>query len=75
MTTSNRLGLASVLLLVSTVIPPYGNWRGPINFACAVISCVLGLLAAHRGKKVWLAIPCVIVALFVVGIVVAVQAR
>ena len=75
MTVSTKLGIASLLLLAAIAIPPYANWREPINLACAVISGVLGLLASDRGQKVWLAIPCVIVALFAVIIVVAIQAR
>ena len=64
---SAKLGLASSLLLVSIFVPPYANWREPINFAAAGLSCVLGLLAAQQGSRWWLAIPCLIIVGFVVG--------
>jgi hypothetical protein len=56
-TISTKLGVASVLLLASVFVPPYTDWRGPINFAATGISFVLALLAAHRGAKSWLAVP------------------
>jgi hypothetical protein len=60
-TISAKLGVASVLLLASVFVPPYANWRGPINAAAVVLSFVLGLLAAHRGAKGWLAVPALLV--------------
>jgi hypothetical protein len=62
---SAKLGAASSLLLASIFIPPYTNWREPINFASVVVSCVLGLLAAQHGSRWWLAIPCLIIVGFV----------
>jgi hypothetical protein len=74
MTIANKLGLASGLLLASLFLPPYASWREPINFSAAVLSFVLALLAAHRGRKVWLAIPCVLLVVFAICICVAMQA-
>ena len=54
---STKAGIASAALLLSVVIPPYAEWRAPINFACAVLSCVLGLLASGTGRRWWLIIP------------------
>jgi hypothetical protein len=56
MSRSTKLGIASLFLLVGCVLP------SPINFACAVIACVLGSLAAQQGSKWWLAVPCAIIA-------------
>jgi hypothetical protein len=61
---STKAGIASAALLLSIFIPPYREWRAPISFACAVLSCVLGALAATSGKKWWLVIPASIVAGF-----------
>jgi hypothetical protein len=74
LTVSTKLGIASLLLLASIAIPPYADWRGPIDLACAVIPFVLALLAAHRGSRLWLAVPSVIVVLFAVVIYVGIQA-
>ena len=58
---SAKLGAVSALLLASIFIPPYANWREPINFASVGVSCVLGLLAAQQGSRWWLTIPCLII--------------
>lgn len=57
MTRSTKTGIASAALLLSIFVPPYAEWRAPINFACAVLSCVLGLLASGAGRRWWLIIP------------------
>ncbi|HEY1575526.1 MAG TPA: hypothetical protein VGF82_00435 [Terracidiphilus sp.] len=57
MTRSTKAGLISVALLLSILIPPYAEWRIPINLVCAVLSCVLGALAATRERRWWLVIP------------------
>ena len=62
---SAKLGAVSALLLASIFIPPYTNWREPINFASVGLSCVLGLLAAQQGSRWWLTIPCLIIVGFV----------
>ena len=60
---STKLGIASALLLGSTLVPaPYFDLRGPISFASVWLSCVLGLLAAQQGSKWWLVIPGAIIA-------------
>jgi hypothetical protein len=61
---STKAGIASAVLLLSICIPPYREWRAPINLACAVLSCVLGALAASSGRKWWLVIPASIMAGF-----------
>lgn len=58
---STKAGIAAVALLLSIFIPPYREWRAPISLACAVLSCVLGALAATSGRKWWLVIPASIV--------------
>jgi len=65
---STKLGIASILLVGSVLIPPYSDWRGPINFAASWISFTLGLLAAQRGSKWWLAVPCLILCGFGFGL-------
>ena len=57
MTRSTKAGIASAALLLSIFMPPYAEWRAPINVACAVLSCVLGLLASGTGRRWWLLIP------------------
>ena len=59
---STKTGIASAVLFSSIFIPPYREWRAPISIACIVLSCILGALAATRGKKWWLVIPASIVA-------------
>jgi hypothetical protein len=61
---STKAGIASAVLFASIFVPPYREWRAPISFACAVLSCVLGALAATSGRKWWLVIPASIVAGF-----------
>jgi hypothetical protein len=62
---STKTGIASAALLLSIFLPPYSEWRAPINFACAVLACVLGLLAASSGRRWWLVIPVSIIVGFV----------
>lgn len=58
---STKAGIASAVLFASILVPPYREWRAPISFACAILSCVLGALAATSGRKWWLVIPASIV--------------
>ena len=53
---SVKMGVVSVVLMGGAVAP------SPINAACLVISCVLGLLAAQQGSRWWLAVPGTIIA-------------
>ncbi len=55
MTVGQKIGVASVASACISVI------GGPIGFALAVISCVLGCIAAQRSSKWWLAVPCTVV--------------
>jgi hypothetical protein len=57
MTRSVKLGVASVVLVAGCVLP------SPLNIVFAVISCVLASLAAHRGSKWWLFVPCAVIGL------------
>jgi hypothetical protein len=61
---STKAGIASGILFASILVPPYREWRAPISFACAVLACILGVLAATSGRKWWLVIPASIVAGF-----------
>lgn len=71
---STKAGIASVVLLLVVLIPPYREWRTPINLACAVLSCVLGALAATSGRKWWLVIPASIVAGFALDLYLVIYA-
>jgi hypothetical protein len=62
MTLSAKLGSASLLLIGLSVLTCALDV--PISFAAGAIAFVLGLLAAQRGSKWWLAVPFSIVALF-----------
>ncbi|WP_109485201.1 hypothetical protein [Occallatibacter savannae] len=59
---STKAGITAAILLVSIFLPPYAEWRAPINFICAVLACILGALAAASGRRWWLLIPGSIVA-------------
>ena len=61
---STKIGIISAVLLLSICVPPYREWRTPINLACAVLACVLGTLASGKGRKWWLVIPASVVAGF-----------
>jgi hypothetical protein len=54
---STKLGMVSLLLLFGWLLP------SPIGAACAVISGVLGLLAAQQGSKWWFVVPVTITVL------------
>src|SRR5271168_4632402 len=56
-TRSAKLGITSLLLVGSIFVPPFAEWRQPLSFLSAVLSCVFGVLAARQGSKWWLAIP------------------
>ena len=71
---STKAGIASVLLFASTLVPPYREWRAPISFACVVLSCILGALAATSGRKWWLVIPASIVVGFAVDLYLVIYA-
>lgn len=62
---SMKLGIASLAISgLAGVLAVYAP-QVPLAFVAAFLACVLGALAAHRGSKWWLAIPCVLTALFV----------
>ena len=61
---STKTGIISAILVASIFSPPYREWRAPISVACAVLACMLGVLAATSGHKWWLVIPGSIVAAF-----------
>ncbi len=71
---STKAGIASAVLFASILVPPYREWRAPISFACAVLSCVLGALAATSGRKWWLVIPASIVAGFALDLYLVIYA-
>ena len=71
---STKAGIASAVLFVSILVPPYREWRAPISFACAVLSCILGALAANSGRKWWLVIPASLVAGFVLDLYLVIYA-
>lgn len=71
---STKAGIASAVLLTTIFLPPYAEWRAPVNFACAVLACILGALAAASGRRWWLLIPGSIVAGFVLALYLSVSA-
>ena len=71
---STKAGIASVVLFASIFVPPYREWRAPITFACAVLSCILGALAASCGRKWWLVVPASIVGGFALDLYVVMYA-
>jgi hypothetical protein len=71
---STKAGIASAVLFVSILVPPYREWRAPISLACAVLSCILGALAATSGRKWWLVIPASIVAGFALDLYLVIYA-
>ena len=74
MNRSTKAGIASLILFVSIFVPPYREWRAPISFACAVLACILGALAATSGRKWWLVIPASIVVGFVLDLYLVIYA-
>ena len=71
---STKAGIASAVLFASILVPPYREWRAPISFACAILSCVLGALAATSGRKWWLVIPASIIAGFALDLYLVIYA-
>ena len=71
---STKAGIGSAVLLATIFLPPYAEWRAPMNFVCAVLACVLGALAAASGRRWWLLIPGSIVVGFVLAIYLSVSA-
>jgi len=47
--------------MVSIFLPPYTEWRAAFNFTCALLACILGVVAAASGRRWWLIIPGTIV--------------
>jgi hypothetical protein len=60
LTQSAKLGITSVVQLVSTLVPPFFNWRHPITFVSLGLSGLFALLAASQGSKWLLIIPGII---------------
>jgi hypothetical protein len=69
MSRSVKMGVAALFLSIGSILP------SPIGFVCAVISCILGFLAAQQGSKWWLVIPCVTVAVFALLMCIGFHAR
>lgn len=60
MTVGQKIGGASIASACISVV------GGPIGFSLAVISCVLGFIAAQRSSKWWLAVPCTVAGIMAV---------
>jgi hypothetical protein len=60
-TTSAKLGITSVVLLLIALVPPSLNRRYPITFVSVGLSVLFGLLAAQQGSRWWLTVPAIIV--------------
>jgi hypothetical protein len=71
---STKLGITSAILLLSIFVPPYREWRMPMNAASAVLSCILAALAAGRGRRWWLVIPASILAGFALDLYLVIYA-
>jgi hypothetical protein len=71
---STRLGIASLAMLGLSVILAALAPDLPFAFVACFFACVLGALAAQRGTKWWLAVPCVLVALFLLALYVGFHA-
>ena len=71
---STKLGITSAILLLSIFVPPYREWRMPLNAASAVLSCVLAALAASPGRRWWLVIPGSILAGFALDLYLVIYA-
>ncbi len=61
---STKLGIVSLSTLGLSVILAALVPGVPLAFVACFFACILGALAAHRGSKWWLAVPCVLIALF-----------
>jgi hypothetical protein len=74
MSRSGKLGTASILLALGAATAlPVGSTQ-PISLVLAVLACVTGLSAALQGSKGWLAIPGLIVVVFLILLLVGLQA-
>jgi uncharacterized membrane protein len=71
MVQSTKLGLASLILVASAVLPPTSRLPEPIGFCCCVIACVLAFLASRQGSKWWLAIPAMLAVVTAISLYVA----
>lgn len=70
---STKTGIIAAALMLSIFLPPYAEWRAPFNFACGVLACALGALAAASGRRWWLIIPGTIVAGFFLALYLSVS--
>ena len=57
---SVKLGIAALILMAGYFAAQFIHGDSPLGLVCAVISCVLGFVAARKGSKWWLLIPVVI---------------
>ena len=61
---STKLGIASLALLGLSAVLAALVPEVPLAFVAGFLACILGALAAQHGTKRWLAVPCVLIALF-----------
>jgi hypothetical protein len=64
MSLSTKLGIASLAMLSLSLALAVLAPQLPVGFAAGFLACIFGALAAQRGTKWWLAVPCVLIALF-----------
>jgi hypothetical protein len=64
MSRSGKLGIASIVLTVGAAFALLSSSTEPIGIACAVLACVLAVLASQQGNNGWLTIPCIMVSVF-----------
>jgi hypothetical protein len=61
---STKLGIASLAMLSLSLVLAVLAPHSALAFAAGFLACILGASAAHHGTKWWIAIPSLLIALF-----------
>jgi hypothetical protein len=60
---SDKLGVTSAVCLVLALLPPYENWKQPVNTLLIFASFALAYFAGRSGRRAWFGMCLLLVAL------------
>lgn len=59
----DKFGVTSLVCLFLALLPPYENWKQPVNTLLVFASFTLAYFAGRAGRRAWFAVCALLVAL------------
>lgn len=62
---ADKLGVASAVCLALAALPPYENWKEPVNALLFFVAFALAYFAGRTGRRAWFGMCVLLVAVLV----------